>query len=131
MTNRLTYGDLPRFPHPLAVMPVHTDFSPPGKRAIAFHARRRGAERFALVVLVSTVSLALLSGCKSGSKRAKYSPRNVTKVLTVPLASLQPAIAARIGSEGRPKWVTPDRWKRVRGVYSVFENAPLWLEDAE
>ena len=128
MTNRLTYGDLRRFPHPLVVMIGHTDFSLAGKRAIAFPARRK-AERFALVVLVSTVSLALLSGCRNGTKRAKYSPRNVTKVLTVPLASLQPAIAARIGSEDRPKWVTPDRWKRVRGVYSVFENAPLWLEE--
>lgn len=80
-------------------------------------------------VCVAIFSLAVVSGCKSGSsKRAKYSPRSVTQVLKVPLASLQPAIAARIGSEDRPKWVTPDRWARVRAVYSIFENAPLWLE---
>ena len=50
-------------------------------------------------------------------------------MLGVPLASLQPAIAARIGSENRPKWVTPDRWKRVHGIYAAFDNAPLWLEE--
>jgi murein L,D-transpeptidase YcbB/YkuD len=70
-----------------------------------------------------------MTGCKVDSKRAKYSPRSVTRVLTVPLGSLQPAIAARIDSVDRPKWVTPDRWKRVRGVYAGFENAPLWLEE--
>ena len=84
----------------------------------------------ARVVLAGCLALAILSGCKSGSsKRAKYSPRSVTRVLTVPLATLQPAIAARTGSEDRPKWVTPDRWLRVRAVYSVFENSPLWLEE--
>ncbi len=81
-------------------------------------------------VLAGCLALAILSGCKSGSsKRAKYSPRSVTRVLTVPLATLQPAIAARTGSEDRPKWVTPDRWLRVRAVYSIFENSPLWLEE--
>lgn len=80
--------------------------------------------------LVAALSLVLTEGCrKIGGKKAKYSPTSVTKVLGVPLASLQPAIAARIGRDDRPNWVTPDRWKRVRAVYAVFENAPLWLEE--
>jgi murein L,D-transpeptidase YcbB/YkuD len=81
------------------------------------------------VYLAAALSLFLVEGCKMGSKKAKYSPKAVTKVLAVPLASLQPAIAARIGREDRPNWVTPDRWKRVRAVYAVFENSPLWLEE--
>ena len=47
----------------------------------------------------------------------------------MPAESLQPAIAAKIASEDRPKWVTPDRWKRVRALYAQFQNAPLWLEE--
>ena len=92
--------------------------------------RTRGSNHFVPMVVLAAISLVVLSSCKSNEspKRAKYSPRSVTQVLKVPLASLQPAIAARIGREDRPAWVTPDRWARVRGVYSVFENSPLWLE---
>jgi hypothetical protein len=50
-------------------------------------------------------------------------------VLSVPAESLTPAIAKDIGSEDRPKWVTADRWKRVRAIYTSFENAPIWLEE--
>ena len=79
--------------------------------------------------LAGVLALGVLSGCKGVTKRLKYSPRSVTKVLAVPAESLQPAIAADIGKEDRPKWVTPDRWKRVRGLYAAFDNAPLWLEE--
>jgi murein L,D-transpeptidase YcbB/YkuD len=82
-----------------------------------------------LVLAGALLSVGVLSGCKSGSKRQKYSPRAVTKVLAVPTASLQPAIAARTGSADRPEWVTTDRWRRVRAIYAGFENAPLWLEE--
>jgi len=88
--------------------------------------------RFKLIpqcCLVGVLALGVLSGCKDVTKRLKYSPRSVTKVLAVPAESLQPAIAANIGKEDRPKWVTPDRWKRVRGLYAAFDNAPLWLEE--
>ncbi len=86
--------------------------------------------RFPAACLAAALSLLVLDGCKSSTseRAAKYSPRSVTKVLAVPLANLQPAIAARIGREDRPSWVTPDRWKRVRAVYAVFGNSPLWLE---
>ena len=96
------------------------------------HARNaaRTSRRFVqFYCLAAVLSLVSFSACRSAIKRAKYSPRSVEKVLTVPLASLQPAIAAHIGSEDRPKWVTVDRWKRVRAIYASFENAPLWLEE--
>ena len=103
---------------------------PPHARPMNASNRKRSRRRSThLWCLAAVLSMGLVTACKSDSKRVKYSPRSVTKVLAVPLASLQPAIAARIGSEDRPKWVTPDRWKRVRGVYAAFENAPLWLEE--
>ncbi|CAN5903376.1 hypothetical protein BH11GEM1_BH11GEM1_19450 [soil metagenome] len=80
-------------------------------------------------VLAGVLALGLLPGCKGVSKRLKYSPRSVTKVLAVPTESLQPAIAANIGKEDRPKWVTPERWKEVRALYAAFDNSPLWLEE--
>jgi murein L,D-transpeptidase YcbB/YkuD len=92
----------------------------------ASRSRYRFMPRF---VLAGVLALGVLPGCKAVSKRLKYSPRNVTKVLAVPTETLQPAIAANIGAEDRPKWVTPDRWKRVRGLYAAFDNAPLWLEE--
>jgi murein L,D-transpeptidase YcbB/YkuD len=79
--------------------------------------------------LVATLSLGLVAGCKALGKKNKYAPQSVTKVLAVPAESLQPAIAKDISSEDRPKWVTADRWKRVRAIYTSFENAPIWLEE--
>ena len=79
--------------------------------------------------LAATLSLGLLAGCKSIGKKAKYAPQSVTKVLSVPAESLQPAIAKDIASEDRPSWVTADRWKRVRAIYTSFQNAPIWLEE--
>jgi murein L,D-transpeptidase YcbB/YkuD len=79
--------------------------------------------------VAATLSLVLVAGCKSIGKKAKYAPQSVTKVLNVPAESLQPAIAKDIAGEDRPKWVTADRWKRVRAIYTSFENAPIWLEE--
>jgi murein L,D-transpeptidase YcbB/YkuD len=79
--------------------------------------------------LAATLSLGLVAGCRALGKKAKYAPQSVTKVLSVPAESLTPAIAKDIGSEDRPKWVTADRWKRVRAIYTSFENAPIWLEE--
>lgn len=90
----------------------------------------RARSRFmARYCLAGVLAIGLLSGCKAVRKRLKYSPRSVTKVLAVPVENLTPAIAAGIAREDRPKWVTPDRWKRVRGLYAAFDNAPLWLEE--
>ncbi len=93
------------------------------------HADRLPRPLGRFVLVGALLSVGFISACKSGSKRPKYSPRAVTKVLAVPATSLQPAIAARTGSEDRPKWVTTDRWRRVRAIYTGFENAPLWLEE--
>lgn len=76
-----------------------------------------------LIVLAATL---WASGC---SKRRKYAPREVAKVLTVEKASLGPAIAARIADAKRPDWVAPDRWKRVAALYKEYDHSPLWLEE--
>jgi L,D-transpeptidase YcbB len=81
--------------------------------------------RVLYVALVVTVALSL--GCNR--ERPKYSPQSVARVLKVDSATLRAAIAARIGSENRPAWVTPSRWQRVRATYQRFGNSPLWLEE--
>ncbi|MFN2565104.1 MAG: murein L,D-transpeptidase [Gemmatimonadaceae bacterium] len=70
------------------------------------------------------VALVLWTGCRD----RKYSPQSVERVFNVPAAELRAAIAARIGSEDRPAWVTPSRWQRVRMAYQRFGDSPLWLE---
>jgi murein L,D-transpeptidase YcbB/YkuD len=79
-----------------------------------------------IVLLVLALLTASASGC---SKRRRYAPREVTKVLSVPKESLTPAIAARIASADRPSWVTPERWTRVSALYKSYDNSPLWLEE--
>ncbi len=44
------------------------------------------------------------------------------------MGAVRGAIAARLDSGKTPSWVKADRWKRVRGLYTVYGNAPLWLE---
>jgi murein L,D-transpeptidase YcbB/YkuD len=79
-----------------------------------------------IVLLVLALLAASASGC---SKRRRYAPREVAKVLNVPKESLTPAIAARIASADRPAWVTPERWTRVSALYKSYDNSPLWLEE--
>ena len=113
-------------------MPEVTRFATVPPRTHVTHRVRSTRRLVPLYCLAALMSLELFTACKavkSVGKRLKYSPRSVTKVLAVPAASLQPAIAAHIGSEERPQWVTADRWKRVRAIYTSFENAPLWLEE--
>ena len=79
---------------------------------------------------VFLLALAFLAASASGcSKRRRYAPREVAKVLNVPKESLAPAIAERIGSADRPSWVTPERWSRVSSLYKSYDNSPLWLEE--
>jgi murein L,D-transpeptidase YcbB/YkuD len=70
------------------------------------------------------LALILSAGCRD----RKYSPQSVARVLGVDSAAMHAAIAARIGGEGRPAWVTAGRWQRVRMAYQRFGNSPLWLE---
>jgi L,D-transpeptidase YcbB len=81
--------------------------------------RIRYAAAFALPVALSVAC----------DRDAKYEPQAIERVLNVQSADLRAAIAARIGSEERPDWVTPERWRRVRTVYQRFGDAPLWLEE--
>ena len=76
--------------------------------------------------LVLAVPLAL--GCNKSDPPEKYSPTAVARVLNVRSGELRTAIAARVGSDDRPGWVTHAGWQRVRGTYQRFEHAPLWLE---
>jgi murein L,D-transpeptidase YcbB/YkuD len=72
------------------------------------------------------LAIALWIGC---NRDRKYSPQSVERVFNVPAADFRAAVAARIGSEDRPAWVTPSRWERVRMVYQRFGYSPLWLEE--
>ncbi|MDQ3997649.1 MAG: L,D-transpeptidase family protein [Gemmatimonadota bacterium] len=82
---------------------------------------------FRVLYVPLVLTLALSVGCNR--ERPKYSPQSVARVLKVDSATLRAAIAARIGSEDRPAWVTPSRWQRVRATYQRFANSPLWLEE--
>jgi len=70
--------------------------------------------------------LVVAAGCRS--RKARYVPQEVTQVLGVQTSDVQGAVTARIDSGAAPSWVSPERWKVVRAVYAVYDNAPLWLE---
>ena len=55
-------------------------------------------------------------------------PGSARQVLGIPMDSVRAAVAARLDSSRIPGWVSKDDWKRVRSVYGVFKDAPLWLE---
>ena len=103
----------------------HSTFLPP-----PLH---RARPRALSVVLAGLLAVGLLDGCgevkKLTHRRARYKPGVATKVLNVQMADLTPAIAARIETADKPGWVTPERWKEVKRLYTQFDNAPLWLEE--
>ena len=74
------------------------------------------------------VTALLLAAAACRSRKAKYVPQEVPQVLGVQSSDIQSAITARVDSGGAPSWVTAERWKVVRAVYAVYDNAPLWLE---
>ena len=59
---------------------------------------------------------------------AVYEPGTPRAVLGVSMGAIRNAVAFRLDSVVAPSWVTPERWKRVRAVYAVWSNAPLWIE---
>lgn len=61
---------------------------------------------------------------------AVYEPGTPRAVLGVSMGAIRNAVAFRLDSVAAPSWVTPERWKRVRAVYAVWSNAPLWIEPA-
>ncbi len=68
------------------------------------------------------------AGAKAGAA-GSYAPQSVARVLKVSLDSLRPGITARTADANRPSWVTPERWKHVRDLYTSYGNAPLWLQE--
>ena len=85
------------------------------------------------LLLAGLLAVGMLDGCgevkKLAHRRGRYKPGVATKVLNVQMSDLTPAIAARIESADKPVWVTMDRWKEVKRLYTQFGNAPLWLEE--
>ena len=79
-----------------------------------------------LSTLLILATVVLAGACHS--RRAKYVPQEVTEVLGVQAADIQHAVATLVDSGAAPTWVTPQRWKEVRALYSVYDDAPLWLE---
>jgi murein L,D-transpeptidase YcbB/YkuD len=86
--------------------------------------------RILIAVLVggALVTAAGVVWVNKHTPRTRYIPQEVPRVLGVQAPIMQSAIAARIDSAVKPSWVTPDRWKRVRKLYTTYENAPLWLQ---
>src|SRR6185312_12628359 len=88
--------------------------------------RRRTLMLRQLSTLLILATVALAGACHS--RRAKYVPQEVTEVLGVQAADIQHAVATLVDSGAPPSWVTAQRWKQVRALYSVYDDAPLWLE---
>jgi murein L,D-transpeptidase YcbB/YkuD len=88
--------------------------------------------RIALGVVVGGAAVAVVAyvALNRRGPRTKYIPQEVPQVLGVQTPNLQGAIAVRIDSAVKPTWVTPERWARVKKLYTIYENAPLWLEPA-
>jgi murein L,D-transpeptidase YcbB/YkuD len=76
------------------------------------------------VLAASSLVFSLVAACGPD----KYVPGEAKEVLGVSMGSVRNAIAQRVDSGKTPSWVSKDDWSRVRGVYKVFGNAPLWLE---
>jgi murein L,D-transpeptidase YcbB/YkuD len=75
------------------------------------------------VVLSAVLGSAMLAGCDK-----PYVPGAATEVLGVSMGSIRNAIAGRLDSARAPSWTGSDEWKRVRRVYAVWNNAPIWIE---
>jgi murein L,D-transpeptidase YcbB/YkuD len=78
------------------------------------------------LVAALAVAATLVGGCKK--ERPKYVPGVAKAVLGVNMAEVKTAIAARLDSSKAPSWVPAAEWKRVKAVYAVYGDAPLWLE---
>ncbi|HTE47052.1 MAG TPA: L,D-transpeptidase family protein, partial [Gemmatimonadaceae bacterium] len=79
--------------------------------------------RFAVLLL-----LVLLAAGSCRSHKTKYVPQEVSAVLGVEAPDVKSALRVRVDSGMAPSWVTPERWKIVRALYAVYDDAPLWLE---
>ena len=88
------------------------------------------SNRHTLVKIAASRGLAALiiiaaAACGSGDR---YVPGSAKEVLGIQMPAVRAAIAARLDSATVPSWVSKDDWKRVRGTYRIWGDAPLWLE---
>ena len=94
-------------------------------KAIERNRSSRGPAAVVRAVLLALV-LTAVAACKKETPR--YTPGAASAVLGVSMAEVKTAVSARLDSGKAPSWVSADQWKRVRKLYGVFGNAPLWLE---
>jgi murein L,D-transpeptidase YcbB/YkuD len=72
----------------------------------------------------------LAVGASCRTRRApKYVPQDVPAVLGVETPTVQSTIRTLVDSGDVPTWVTPARWKVVRALYAIYDDAPLWIEE--
>jgi L,D-transpeptidase YcbB len=92
---------------------------------------RRRVDPFELAALVVALWLAALAITPSVPERRvqKYVPQNVPAVLGVKTPTVQSTIRTLVDSGEVPAWVTPARWKVVRALYAIYDDAPLWIEE--
>jgi L,D-transpeptidase YcbB len=78
--------------------------------------------------VVHGLAFAVFAALASGCQKDPFVPGAAADVLGVSMGSIRNAIAVRLDSGQVPSWVPADEWKRVRRIYAVYNNAPLWLE---
>jgi L,D-transpeptidase YcbB len=93
--------------------------------------RRRAdtfAHRAARVFAACLAVLTATAGCHE-RRAPKYVPQDVPAVLGVKTPTVQSTIRTLVDSGEVPAWVTPARWKVVRALYAIYDDAPLWIEE--
>jgi murein L,D-transpeptidase YcbB/YkuD len=80
-----------------------------------------------IVRQLAFVALCAAAACGRQAE-PRYVPQEVVEVLGVTADELSAAIRLRLDSAPPPSWITPDRWARARRLYTLFGDAPLWLE---
>ena len=83
------------------------------------------------------LALAVVGACKgrddsngtastSGGEISGWTPSNATTIAGVPGAEVRTAIQQRLSAKA-PKGIADDSWRHVRGLYTDYAGAPLWL----
>jgi L,D-transpeptidase YcbB len=75
-----------------------------------------------------TVARTLVLAATIAACDKPYVPGESAEVAGVHMGAIRNAIAARLDSARAPSWITGDEWKRVKRIYALWNNAPLWLE---
>jgi len=97
-------------------------------RWLAVSLTRRAVSAAPLCLALAVASCRGSRAAHAPTRTPKYEPQQVTKVLGVEAPSVKATIRTLVDSGGVPTWVTPARWKIVRALYAVYDDAPLWIE---